>query len=201
MSSQPPTYDPNVPENPSDSLASTQPEFLNNFLQLYNSFKTNHVPLDASSSAGNHTIVELTEQENTFQTDINEITVYSKDVSGQTDQLFLRYQGNGQEIQVTNYQIYPINTTNPPTQFFTFLPGKLIVYFGSVTPTGTSYVLNLTPPVAFNILSIDSCGIGTVPDIKSPVSLNAPENGFYKSVNFLFTASGTRFSYFIVANI
>jgi hypothetical protein len=158
-------YNPNVPENPSDSLSDSQPELLQNFLTLYNTFMANHVSLDDPTAAirGNHTIVELLEQDHQFQTDVGEISVYTKDVPGQTDQIFLQYQGNpGQEFQFTNYQIYSVN----PTNFFTFLPGKTLLYFGSFTNLPNN-ILTLTPPIAKGIISINFCPIGAASSSKN----------------------------------
>lgn len=155
---QPSGYNPNVPQNPSDSLAQSQPEMLANFLTLYNAFLVNHVSLDDITTAlrGNHTIIELVEQDHSFQTDLGEISIYTKDVPGQTDQVFLKYQGNpGQEFQFTNYQIYSVNSTN----FFTFLPGRNILYFGSFAALPNN-ILTLTPAIARVIISISFCPIG-----------------------------------------
>lgn len=197
---QPPIYNPNVPENLSDTLADSQPEFLDNFLKLYNTFKVNHVALDAGATAGNHTIVQLLEQGQAIQTDLNEISVYTKDVAGQTDQVFLRYQGNGQEIQLTNYQIYSINSTT----FFTFLPGKILVYFGSFT-TLPSNVLSLFPAIAKKIMSVSFCPIGNTPTYKPKIVLQQPSSGFYTRINvtssLFFNQAPPACYYLILANI
>src|ERR1044072_1962632 len=97
-------YDNKIPGG-NDFLAVSQGDFLTNFSQLYNAFAKNHVALDAVTSAGNHTNIELLQQNTSPQTNIGEISLYSKPVADQTNQLFLRYQGNAQEVQVTAYQI------------------------------------------------------------------------------------------------
>jgi hypothetical protein len=200
---QPPIYNPNVPENFSDTLADSQPEFLDNFLKLYNTFMVNHVALDGGATAGNHTIVQLLEQGQAIQTDLNEISVYTKDVAGQTDQIFLRYQGNGQEFQLTNYQIYSIN----PTTFFTFLPGKILVYFGSFTslPNNT---LNLFPAIAKKIITMSFCAISPLANFqsgKSKIVLQQPSNGFFTALNvtssFFFQQAAPPSYYIVLANI
>jgi hypothetical protein len=182
---QPSEYNPNVPENPSDSLADSQPEFLENFLTLYNTFLVNHVALDDPSTMpvirGNHTIIELVEQDHSFQTDLGEISVYTKDVPGQTDQVFLKYQGSaGQEFQFTNYQIYSVDSTN----FFTFLPGRNILYFGSFVSL-PSNILTLTPPIARVIISINFCPIGAASNrtnYKPWAGLIASDTGFFNKI-------------------
>ena len=114
-----PVYDPKQPPRPDAKIGDAQEPFQINFLTLYNAFKQNHVALDALANLGNHTIIQLLEQTGQFQTNTGEISVYSKLVPGETDQIFLRYQGNANEFALTNYQIYSLSTT--PNQFFTFL--------------------------------------------------------------------------------
>ena len=121
------------PSNPlvTDTFANWQICFLANFQRLFLDFNKNHVPLDDVSASGNHTYIELIEQaEKSFQqTGVGEISVYTKDVIGQTDQIFMRHQ-DGTEFQFSNYQIYPLMETPSQRGFFTFLPGKVICYFG-----------------------------------------------------------------------
>lgn len=175
-------YNPNVPPKPETSFADSQPLLLTNFLQLYNNFKVNHIPLDAGSTAGNHTIVELVEQVAPLQTPVSTINIYTKDVVGQTDQIFFRYQGNGQEFQYSNYQIYPVIAQNGQIPFFTFLPGGLLLYFGSFS-TLTNNKLKLFPPIAKNIIGMSFCPIGTSPTTKPKVTLNPPENSYFMTIN------------------
>lgn len=174
-----PIYDPNIPQFPGDGLATTQQQFLDNFITLYNVFQNNHVPLDSSTNIGNHKLVQLLERAMPIQTDLGDITAYSKDVEAQTDQLFLRYQGNGQEFQYTNYQLYSISAT----AFFTILPGGIIIYFGSIGAGVLS--ITLRPAIAKNIITI-----ALSPNSNSTV-LNAggagavlvpPVNGIYTTV-------------------
>lgn len=150
-------YDPSVPQRPGESLADTQPELLNNFFQLFQKFAINHVSLDAGATAGNHTIIELVEQENPIQTDVSEISIYTKEDAKTTDQVFIRYQGNGQEFQYTCYQIYSLTPANGQTPFFTFLPGKILVYFGSFTSLQAGNILKLSPAVGVNLITVSLC--------------------------------------------
>lgn len=194
----PDPYNPNVPQFPGNSLASSQPKILDNFIQMYNKFLVNHVELNAGSTAGNHTIVQLLEQDSGPETNLGELSIYTKDVPGQTDQLFLRRQNNGPEIQLTNYQIYVSGTTN----FFTFLPGKFIVYFGSFT-TLENNKLKLQPAVAKNITSVSSCPLGVAPKYKCNVSLESI-NGLFTGVIFqssIFNTGPPPSYYLIVGNL
>lgn len=205
----PESYNPNVPLG-QDFLAVSQSNFLANFQQLYDAFSENHVALDAISGAGNHSIVQLLEQTKAYQTGIGELTAYTKDAPDQTDQIFLRYQGNGQEIQYTNYQLYNLGTG---FNFFTFLPGRILVYFGLFTSKGRSQDLILLPPVAKNIMTVNCC-IGEKstaplpapkPDYLPTIAIPAAENGFFKKITFNSTGLGNLTDrivyYFVLANI
>ena len=158
-----PQYDQNIP-NPNDVLADSQESFLVNFQQLYDAFAKNHVALDAATLAGTHNVVELLQQEKGFHTDVGEISLYSKNVEGQADQLFLRYQGNTQEVQMTNYQIY----SDPVIQdgqfgYFSYLPGGLILYFGGVNFSKTNNrTLYLAPFITKNVIAFNLCASGTL---------------------------------------
>jgi hypothetical protein len=154
-----PTYDPNIPLR-TTPFADWQIYFQKNFQRLFTDFEKNHVSLTGGATAGNHTIIQMIEQSGNPQTGATEISVYTKDVPEQTDQVFMKY-GNGTEFQFTNYQIYEIPKTDTQTTYFTFLPGKLIIYFGQhITPKFNSgkpllRSIILNPPIARNIISVN----------------------------------------------
>jgi hypothetical protein len=185
-----PTYNPNVPL-PKNQFNASQLDFLNNFGTLYNAFAENHVALDATSNAGNHTVIQLLQQDanDQFQTDVGEISIYCKPVTDQGDQIFLRYQGNKNEFQLSAYQIYPLSVlTNPgivQTPFFSFLPGKVLVYFGTIqcTLSMSGVPLYLRPPIATNIITMNFCLMGSVLSFPPAVSIKTPNsNGFYDTI-------------------
>lgn len=166
MTTPNPQYEPNIPRV-GDDLATSQGQFLINFMQLYSAFSQNHAPLDSSTlTPGNHTVVELLGSATGFQTDVSEVSIYAKPIAGQTNQLFMRYQGNGTEVSITNYQIYSIPPTPQRSQFFTFLPGGILIYYGLVDIFGYPFLLDLNPPVAKNIISVNLCGAVT-PGLKA----------------------------------
>lgn len=188
MTTQPSPYDPNIPQQPSDPLAISQPEIKNNFQQLYNIFEKNHVPLDSLVNPGNHTNIQLKEQGNSQQTDPSVINIYVKDDPNTTDQIFLRYQGNGQEFQLSCYQIYSLTqfagVFNP---FITFLPGRVLVYFGFINAPAKSNTLELYPPIAKNIISVSLCPLTvttTLAYFKPWISLIKNSNNFYDKIKF-----------------
>ena len=157
-------YDPIVPI-PNDFLAVSQEEFLSNFGQLYNAFVRNHVALDAVSSAGNHTNIELLQQEEGPQTNVGENSLYSKklvQITQTTTQLFFRYQGGnpqGKEVQLTNYQLYsPGYIDKGIISLFTYLPGGLILYFGIINfSKAAAHSLYLRPFICTKIMTFNFC--------------------------------------------
>jgi glutathionylspermidine synthase len=193
-------YDTNTPNN-KQSFAEWQEAFQQNFTQLGSAFKRNHIALDATSNAGNHTIIELLQQVGNPQVGTTEFAIYSKDVPDQTDQVFMRYAGNGTEFQFTNYQIYSLTDTT----FFSFLPGKLICYFGLFNPSSsTKNSIFLNPPVARNLLSVNLTSL--VPVLGSGASYTIPsaQNGILKKINVYVIGNPATINqhyYTIVANI
>lgn len=202
-------YDPQVPQFPTDSLETSQPELLNNFKTLYDIFFKNHVALDAASDKGNHTIVQLIEQINPLQTDVSEISVYTKKIEGSTDQVFLRYQGNGQEFAYTCYQIYGLTPLPNQIPYFTFLPGSILVYFGTFIKTAiTDQVLTLYPPIAKNIMALSFCPLPSaspLTNVKPRVTFQKTDTGFITGINvtnsFPPATSPPSYYYIILANI
>jgi hypothetical protein len=189
-------YNPNIPQF-TDSYASWQTNFLSNFMQINTAFSVNHEPI-SSTNAGNHTIIQLPEQENPVQTNINEISVYSKDVPGQTDQVFMKFPGINSEFQYTNYQIYPVNGPSTQTSYFTFLPGKVIVYFGQTTANNVK-TIQLLPPVAKNIITVNLTNMSLPNSQGTPISFTVTNN-IVTTVN-LNRTSVTDMNYIVLANI
>ena len=188
-----PTYDPLVPQFPDDAFSVSQPQFQQNFSTLLAAFVKNHVDLNAASNAGNHNLVELLERIVPQQTDPGEFSVYTKDVEKQTDQVFMRYQGNGTEFQYTNYQLYSIKGDDKVLkQYFTFLPGKVIIYFGIfLNPGELKNILPLTPPICTKILTVSCVPLGAVQGPRKPqVELVVPVNGIVSKIGLFPSTLG-----------
>lgn len=200
-------YNANIP------LVSTefdkwQQLFLDNFTQLSRAFAVNHIPLEDSTTAEQHTIVQLIEQAEdiAIQTQIGDFAAYVKNVEGQTDQIFMRYEGNGTEFQFTNYQIYSILATTSQEAYFTVLPGKIMVFFGTVLKAteGKASRILLNPSIAKNIIGIN---ITTFSLITGQVtSLTKTQDEKYITAIETNPSSGSTlpfepFYYFILANI
>lgn len=189
MTSTNPVYTPNIPQ-PKDIISNSQDQFLQNFEVLYNAFAENHLALDAVSGAGNHTVIQLAEtpKNRNYQTDNNEISMYCRNVMGQTDQLFMRYEGNKPEFQFSNQQPTITHTPNVNSTFITFFPGNLVVFFG--TTGGTS--LSLEPYPLSNICSATFCAVGTTPR-NTPYAALIGTGGKYSSISI-----PANFYYFMV---
>jgi hypothetical protein len=168
-----PIYNPNIPQ-PKDRFNTSDVPFLNNFGILYDSYAVNHIPLDSGTSIGEHTIVQMTQQKQNFQTNLDEIAVYTRPVTYNVNgsdltsiQTLMRYQNNATEFKYSNYQIYPLDDKKlsgggTQTTFITFLPGNLLVYFGEIDTLNKVDFLELDPYISKNILSVNFCSIGVL---------------------------------------
>lgn len=202
-----PDYSPNEPQ-PNDSLGESQPNFLNNFQSLYDAFLKNHVSLDDVALGGKHKVVQLLEQPKAFETGPGEFSIYAKNLNRQTNQIFMRYQGNGTEFQYTNYQLYSLPPDPFTARFFTFLPGKLLVYFGFILNinfgNSNPFSYQLLPPIAKNIITMNFCIANSIghPPI---VELEPAENNVFSKILITapttFIPTGLDLFYVIVANI
>lgn len=201
-----PVYNSRVPQ-PENSIDEGQKDFLNNFSTLFNAFSNDHVPLNSVSGAGNHSFARLVEQETGPATGTSEIALFSKMVQTQTDQLFYRSIGNAQELQYSNFQIYPLNPikdgkTILQVPYFTFLPGGIIVYFGEVYPNKDPFPLILEPAICTVIFGVN---IGAIIDPLKFPSRASPipnQDGRHGVVNLSFgNLIATKENYIIYGSI
>lgn len=125
------TYNPSIPR-PTDIPAQSQADFLTNFGQLNTIFDVDHVPYDDDDSAdrGKHDKSTYIEQSADPATAADELSLYSKDTSGNT-RLYLRQENSGTVFQMTGDD--PVASTNGSS----FLPGGLIIKWGRVTTNGS----------------------------------------------------------------
>lgn len=196
----PPPYNTQIPTEET-TIADAQTLFQNNFTRLFEAFATDHVSLNQVSNPGNHNVIQLVELPTSEATQSQEIAIYSKKVEGQTDQLFMRYQANGKEFQITEYQIYSIVPTNKQEAYFTFLPGKIIIYFGRVFSAGTTtFNIDINPPVTQNISGVNIGGIGSIAP-QPNVQLQFPVNGFYNQMTLKSASSMVDNFYLFFGNL
>lgn len=183
-----PQYNPNVPR-PGDSIATSQPEFLANFATLFTAFATNHVDLE-DALAGKHTIVEMPAQTANFLSNAGEMSAYTRSIDEEGTQVFLKYQGTTEEFQFSCYQIYLVKPIPMPfggiqTLYFTFLPGRVLLYFGNFTDSigqFTPVQLSLIPPVAKEIITMDFCTSTSTPSLKPVSAIIASDNDIISKI-------------------
>lgn len=200
------TIDNYLPNTPTKQLpfAKWQIQFQQNFRKLGAAFSQNHIALDNATSSirGNHTVIEMPDIKNNVpQTSSIEYALYSKIVPEQTAQLYLTFPANTPVVQWTNYQIYELKE---PDTYFTFLPGGILVYFGSFTPTSKPFnaTFYLNPPIAKNVISIQICTKGTNPQATPSAVMNADQDGIIKSITLGYTFQQLQLpiSYIVMAN-
>lgn len=187
----PDKYNNAIPQ-PNQTIADSQNDFLVNFSQLFAAFGIDHVALNDPTNPGNHNKATLFQQPLSLFTGISEVAFYSKDRKFQTTQLFFREQGNQQEFQYSNYQLFTIKDIFSggavrQTTAFSFLPGNIIVYFGRINPGSETFTLELNPVVCNNIAAVNFCPIGTNKFYPPTIGLTTNENGLFKELNLTNT--------------
>ena len=147
------TYTPGTPL-PNQTLASSQPEIRNNFLNITDTIGRNHVPPTDPTAAnrGKHNIVQLPQQSSGPSTSATEGAIYTKDVGGEPN-LFWRRKSNGGELRMTvNHNTVTAQTGR------TFIPGGMMIQWGlnhipfagstSVIPFSTAFS---APPYSITV--------------------------------------------------
>jgi hypothetical protein len=215
MTTPTPKYEPNIPQEES-TVGNNQVPFLNNFNQLFLAFGNDHIALNDPTNAGNHSVIKLAEQGNTDDeipsdpaTNIGEIAFYSLKPTDQTDQIFFRQQNNADPVQYTNYQIYPLapimqGSVVVQRPFFSFLPGNIIVYFGTFTPNANPFDLIIEPVVSTNIYGVNLGVLNTPSTFVSNVAplLNASGKcNIVRTTRSVSTIAAPPQSYIIFGNV
>jgi len=105
-------YNPNIPQ-PTDNMSRSQQGFLDNFQALYQLYKLDHKELDAVDEVGYHEKMSLVQQGSGPTTLATESALYTK-LDGSVDNLYVRQQSNGTEIQITDAANHSINILPRP---------------------------------------------------------------------------------------
>jgi hypothetical protein len=207
MTTPTPYYDPNIPLI-NMPFADWQVNFLANFQRLGIAFSINHVALDATSNAGNHTYVDFVARDKIPEISISDFGIFSSFDTSKIPQLFMSFQNN-QSFQYTAYQIFPVD---PPianqTTYFTILPGSLIAIFGKVSCAGkTFFSLNLSPPLIKDGGLISMCFTPVDNTGLTPTVIPAAWEGKYLQIQLSSNVPGTGsnplsdYYYLIIGNI
>ena len=152
-------YDPNIPQ-PADALSDSQADIQENFAQLNTQFGEDHVSLTSGSNNGKHNKSTYIEQTADPSTSSDEIALYSKDVTGNT-RIFMRQETNGTIFQLSGSD--PVNSLNGRT----FLPGKILMQWGSVAAATNGTVVNFGVSFSSNAYSVQVMTIGNTSNIYS----------------------------------
>lgn len=136
-------YIPNLP-TPNQTIAASQPLINRNFTVLETAFTVDHTPLENTTYQGEHNKVTLTTRTApTFVVDPpaspDGPILYSKVASNALNEMFFESTG-GTIVQMSNLA----NPVTVASGGSTFLPGGLILKWGSVTgkPAGTPFTFN-----------------------------------------------------------
>ena len=140
-------YDTNIPRA-TDNLNVSQGDIQGNFLTANTIMAINHYPFDnTSADKGKHKFVDMPILAALPSIASGDGGLYTKTVSSQS-QLFYAADGNITEYQMTRVIPASVGTfaTNPG---WTFLPGGLIMQYGSKSNPGTSGSVLFTPNIDF----------------------------------------------------
>lgn len=143
------SYNPNIPQ-PSDIPSQSQAQFLVNFQQLNTIFDVDHVPYNDADTAdrGKHDKSTYVEQGSDPTTAANELALYSKDDGSGNTRLFLRQESAGTVIQISGAN--PSASANGTT----FLPGGLILKWGTKANPINNDVISFSPAFPNNLFSV-----------------------------------------------
>jgi len=140
------TYSPITPQS-QPSPSATQAQIQTNFAQYALKFLVNHSALNTKNQ-GDHEKVILENQIGDPGVINDQVTLFCKDAGsnfgGTQPQLFAQIRkflptpGDGHDAPNVGMQLTEsiVNTVGP-NQFQSFLPGNYMLYFGTVTATGT----------------------------------------------------------------
>ena len=182
------SYNNNIPQ-PTDFIDESQPQLLSNFTNLDSVMAINHYEYsDTSGNAGKHRFLQLPEQASVPSTSVNEGALYVKESSSIAN-LFFRQESSGSEFQLTGPSI------SVSTKGHTFLPGGLILNWGTVTSTSSgSETFSLAFPNACFGVYTNAYFTGANPNgaagiaVKTPIALS--------SFNWVFNSNSGAYSGF-----
>lgn len=141
------TFNPSIPQ-PNDILSQSQAQIQTNFSQANTIFDINHVTFDNASvaSRGKHRKVDFLRVAAPGST-AAEAVVYQKLASGSSN-LFMQRDGVATEIQLTGASPVALATGS------TFLPGGIIINWGSVVGAVAGNTATFATPFPTNVFSI-----------------------------------------------
>ena len=182
-------YDNSIPAANDDPSVS-QGEIQQNFASIQLLVDKNHVDF-GDANYGKHKYTSLVKQSAVPTGIVDECNLYSKVVSGATEQFFTP-DATKNEYQITSsdssrFARFATNDENDPNNFtgWTFLPGGLILNYGSKKLSGSSGSIVFAKPFSATPFS---CTTGLERD-------DAPDNGAAGNVIVTGSLSTTGFNY------
>lgn len=137
------TFDPTIP-NATHFVSADQPQITINFSQLNSIFDIDHVKYNDATvgNRGKHKQSTYIEQGSDPTTAANELALYCKDLAT-VSTLYLRKENNGTVIQMSGKD--PVASANG----YTFLPGGILMQWGTYTIGNFATTQAVTFPTAF----------------------------------------------------
>ena len=173
------TFNPNIPQS-TDIPSQSQAQFLTNFTQLNTVFGQDHVTFNDATSAnrGKHDQSTYIDQGSDPATSSNEIALYSKALSG-VSTLYMRKESSGTVVQLSGVD------PSAASSGTTFLPGGLVLKWGTSASVSNNGTVNFATPFANNCFAV--CVTINIGSTVSPVGINgSTTSGF----TFRTTAAG-----------
>jgi hypothetical protein len=141
---------------PSDgqSLGNSKPQVRANFTEIFNTFAVDHVGYN-SGGAGRHKFVHIVEGA-APTTGTNEGALYTSDTKGGFTNLFWKQESGGavpEKNQGESIQMTNITPSNTPTGR-SFLPGGMLIQWGSFTTGGDGSNTTVTFNVPFDAATV-----------------------------------------------
>lgn len=136
-------YNPSIPQA-ADKLSASQAQILTNFTELDTQFGVDHTPFDNSGSNGDgfHKKVTHKVQGSDPGSAASQLVTYAKTSSGSSE-LFMQRDGVAGAIQLTKGTVnIGGNSTTPAAAGHSFLPGGLLIQWGSVAASAAGQAFN-----------------------------------------------------------
>ena len=141
------SYNTNIPQS-GQTLGNTRADINTNFSLINSTFAQDHVG-PGLSGQGKHNVCHFPERASDSATAVNEIAIYCKvGTSPAESNLFFRGENSGFVYQLTKSVQAQNATFGSTTNGWTFLPGNLIMMYGSQANPGTS-INTVTFPFSF----------------------------------------------------
>lgn len=138
-----------------DDLANSRDPIRTNFSVIQSRFDENHVNIDGGAGGGKHSFLQMPEQGSAPTTAAAEGALYTQSAAGSN--LFIRNNTDGSSYQLTtmidassaNFGTAVFTTGNTDAAGWTFLPGGMILQYGTTDGLTTTGNTVITFPVAF----------------------------------------------------